>query len=251
MYRLKCVLDKGTPYKYDRHNDKPGDCTALREVHQLHSSLHMMTSSNGNIFRLTGPWAGNSPVIDEFPSQKLVKWSVDVFFDLRHLNKRLCTQSRHRWTETPSRSLWHHCNDIYSCSNSVVRTSGNPSKATFTHARSGCGADTGGFWHSRYATAGMFRHTRSGRGRIWHFLRTKMVWGARFRSGRGKLGVGPISWGADFAPAPPPLRDRACVNACDDLCWSQFSARLRSAHVWTYLDGEHNHTTRPHCKMNW
>ena len=47
---------------------------------------------------------------------------------------------------------------------------------------------------------------------------TEMVWSARFRSGRGKLGVGPICCGADFAPAPPPLRDRACVNACNDLC---------------------------------
>ena len=111
-------------------------------------------------------------------------------------------------------------------------------KATFTHARGGCGAEAGGFWHSRSATAGMFTHTRSGRGRICHFLRTMMVWSARFRSGRGKLGVGPISCGADFAPAPPPLRDRACVNTCNDLCWSQLSARLRPrqpAHVWTYL----------------
>ena len=58
-----------------------------------------------------------------------------------------------------------------------------------------------------------------------HFLRTMMVWSARFRGGRGKLGVGSISCGADFAPAPPPLRDRACVNTCNDLCWSQFSAR--------------------------
>ena len=100
-------------------------------------------------------------------------------------------------------------------------------KATFTHAWGGCGAEAGGFWNSRSATAGMFTHTRSGRGRICHFLRTMMVWSARFRSRRGKLGVGPISCGAVFAPAPPPLRDRACVNACNDLCWSQFSARLR------------------------
>ena len=80
--------------------------------------------------------------------------------------------------------------------------------------------------------------TRSGRGRICHFLRTMMVWSTRFWSGRGKLGVGPISCGAVFAPAPPPLRDRACVNACNDLCWSQFFARPRPrppAHVWTYL----------------
>ena len=88
---------------------------------------------------------------------------------------------------------------------------------------------------------GMFTHTWSGRGQICHFLRTMMVWSARFRSGRGKLGVGPISCGADFAPAPPPLRDRACVNTCNDLCWSQFSAHLRPrppAHVWTYLNWE-------------
>ena len=84
----------------------------------------------------------------------------------------------------------------------------------------------------------MFTHTRSGRGWICHFLRTMMVWSARFRSGRGTLGVGPISCGTVFAPAPPPLRDRACVNACNDFCWSQFSARRRlrpPAHVWTYL----------------
>ena len=103
-------------------------------------------------------------------------------------------------------------------------------KATFTHARSGCGAEAGGFWYSRSATAGMFTHTRSGRGRICHFLRTMMVWSARFRSGRGKLGVGPISCGVVFAPAPPPLRDRACVNACNDLCWSQFQP-LRYVHT--------------------
>ena len=99
-------------------------------------------------------------------------------------------------------------------------------KATFTHVRSGCGAETGVFWHRRSATAGMFTHTRRGRGPICHFLRTKMVWSMRFRSGREKLGVGPVCRGADFAPAPPPLRDRVCVNACNDLCWSQFSAHL-------------------------
>ena len=33
----------------------------------------------------------------------------DVFFDLR-LNTRLSKQSRHRWFETTSRSLWHPCN---------------------------------------------------------------------------------------------------------------------------------------------
>ena len=36
--------------------------------------------------------------------------TFDVFFDLR-LTKCLTKQSRHRLFETPSRSLWRHCND--------------------------------------------------------------------------------------------------------------------------------------------
>ena len=67
-------------------------------------------SSNGNIFRVTGPLWGNSPVIGEFPSQRPVTRSFDVFFDLR-LNKRLSKQSWDWWFETPSGSLWRHCNE--------------------------------------------------------------------------------------------------------------------------------------------
>ena len=52
---------------------------------------------------------GCSPVTGEFPSQRPVKRSFDVFFDLR-LNKRLNKRSWRRWFETPSRSLWRHCN---------------------------------------------------------------------------------------------------------------------------------------------
>ena len=53
--------------------------------------------------------AGNSPVTGEFPSQRPVTWSFDVFFDLR-LNKRLSKQSWGWWFETLSRPLWRHCN---------------------------------------------------------------------------------------------------------------------------------------------
>ena len=53
--------------------------------------------------------AGNSPVTGEFPSQRPVTRSFDVFFDLR-LNKQLSKQSSGWWFETPSRSLWRHCN---------------------------------------------------------------------------------------------------------------------------------------------
>ena len=58
----------------------------------------MMTSSNGNIFRVNGPVCG------EFPSQSPVTRSFDIFFDLR-LNTQLSKQSRHRRLETQSRSL--------------------------------------------------------------------------------------------------------------------------------------------------
>ena len=50
--------------------------------------------------------AGNS---GEFPTQRPVTRSFDVFFDLR-LNKRLSKQSWGWWFETPSRPLWRHCN---------------------------------------------------------------------------------------------------------------------------------------------
>ena len=57
--------------------------------------------------------AGKSPVTGKFPSQRPVTRSFDVSFDLC-LNKRLCKQSRCRWFETPSRSLWRHCNVVNS-----------------------------------------------------------------------------------------------------------------------------------------
>ena len=60
--------------------------------------------------------AGNSPVTGEFPSQRPVTQSFDVFFYLR-LNKQQSKQSWSWWFETPSRPLWRHCNvdDLASC----------------------------------------------------------------------------------------------------------------------------------------
>ena len=52
--------------------------------------------------------AGNSPVTGEFPLQRPVTRSFDVFVDLR-MNKRLSKQSWGWWFETPSRTLWWHC----------------------------------------------------------------------------------------------------------------------------------------------
>ena len=53
--------------------------------------------------------AVNSPVPGEFPAQRPVTWSFDVFFDLR-LNKRLSKQSWGWWFEMLSCPLWRHCN---------------------------------------------------------------------------------------------------------------------------------------------
>ena len=54
---------------------------------------------------------GNSSVTGEFPAQRPVTRSFDVFFDLC-LNKRLSKQSWGRWFETPLRPLWRLCNVV-------------------------------------------------------------------------------------------------------------------------------------------
>ena len=77
--------------------------------------IHMMTSSNGNIFRVTGPLCGEFTDPGEFPTQRPVTRSFDVFFDLR-LNKRLSKQPWGWWFETPSWSLWRQCNEKLECS---------------------------------------------------------------------------------------------------------------------------------------
>ena len=67
-----------------------------------------MTSSNGNIFRVTDPLCGEFTGPGEFPTQRPVTRSFDVFFDLR-LDKRLSKQPWGWWFETPSWSLWRQC----------------------------------------------------------------------------------------------------------------------------------------------
>ena len=55
--------------------------------------------------------AGNSPVPGEFPTQRPVTRSFDIYFDLRP-NKRLSKQSWGWWFETLLPPLWHHRNDF-------------------------------------------------------------------------------------------------------------------------------------------
>ena len=54
--------------------------------------------------------AGNSPVSGEFPAQRPVTRSFDIFFDVR-LIKRLSKHSRGWWFETLSHPLWRQRNE--------------------------------------------------------------------------------------------------------------------------------------------
>ena len=71
-----------------------------------------MTSSNGNIFRVTGPLCGEFTGPGEFPTQRPVTRIFDVFLDLC-LNKGLSKQPWGWWFENPSWSLWRHVMIIY------------------------------------------------------------------------------------------------------------------------------------------
>ena len=78
----------------------------------------MMTSSNGNIFRVTGHLYGEFTGSRWIPAQRPVTRSFDVYFDLR-LNKRLSKQSWGWWFETLPRPLRRHSN-INGCRASQV-----------------------------------------------------------------------------------------------------------------------------------
>ena len=75
---------------------------------KMHSS--MMTSSNGNIIRVTDHLWGEFTGHRWIPRTKAsdAELCFDVFFDLR-LKKRLSKQSWGWWFGTPSRPLWRHC----------------------------------------------------------------------------------------------------------------------------------------------
>ena len=82
-------------------------CFGLRSRLRLQNAWwrHQMEAFSALLALCTG----NSPVTGEFPAKRPVTRSFDVFFDLR-LNKRWSKKSWGWWFETPSRSLWRHCN---------------------------------------------------------------------------------------------------------------------------------------------
>ena len=60
-------------------------------------------------FALFVPLWGESTGHRWIPLTKASDADFGLFFD-RRLNKRLSKQSKRRWFEAPSRSLWRHCN---------------------------------------------------------------------------------------------------------------------------------------------
>ena len=76
----------------------------------LWRKIHMMTSPNGIILRITGPFEGLPPVNGGYHSQSPVTRSFAVFFDLRR------EQTGEQTIETlviwdAMCSLWRRCND--------------------------------------------------------------------------------------------------------------------------------------------
>ena len=89
----------------------PQQINAKQSFRIVWNKANMMTSSNGTFSALLAHCEGNPSVTGNFPSQRPLTRNFVVFFDLR-LNKRLSKQSRRRWFETPSRSLWRRCNEV-------------------------------------------------------------------------------------------------------------------------------------------
>ena len=82
--------------------------------------------------------AGNSPVPREFPAQRPVTWSFDVFFD-RHPNKGLSKQWRGWWFETLSCPLWRGRDVITQDNdNCTLRWRHNDHDSASNHQPHGC-----------------------------------------------------------------------------------------------------------------
>ena len=90
--------------------------------------LHQMVAFSA----LLAICAENSPVNGEFPAQRPVTRSFDVFFDLR-LNKRLSKQSWGWWFETQSRPLWRHRNA--SCGSDLKKSVESKFQSLFLSSR--------------------------------------------------------------------------------------------------------------------
>ena len=109
VHRLRNKIKPGYVYSLAIHrerNEFPSSCTLCWRL-KTPLILHDDVIKWKHYWPL---WGGNSPVTGEFPSQRPVTGSFDVFFVLC-LIKRLSKQSWRWWFETSSRSSWRDCND--------------------------------------------------------------------------------------------------------------------------------------------
>ena len=80
-------------------------------THMVYCDLPLWRIQMVTFFALLALCAGDSRVTGESPSKGQWRGSLMVFFYL-WLNKRLSKQTWGMWFETPSRSLWRHCNAL-------------------------------------------------------------------------------------------------------------------------------------------
>ena len=92
------------PLKQQLYLEQYGNCTFLGN-----NTLPWWRHQVETFSALLAICAGNSPGTGEFPAQRPVTRSFDVFCDLR-LNKRLSKQSWGWWFGTLSRPWWRYCN---------------------------------------------------------------------------------------------------------------------------------------------
>ena len=83
----------------------------------IRTSSHMMTSSNGNIFRATGLLCGEFNGHRWIPQTKVSDAELWCFLWSRQLSK----QWRRWWFETLLRSLWYHCNGYHNQLGNKIR----------------------------------------------------------------------------------------------------------------------------------
>ena len=107
---VKSVLARGAPLPSGNGLTTVQTLTDMKnEISTSTATMTWWRHQMETFSALLALWEGNPPFNDGFPSQRPVTRSFEFFYLC--LNKRLSKQARHRWFETPLRSLWRHCND--------------------------------------------------------------------------------------------------------------------------------------------
>ena len=100
-------------------------------------------------YQVTAFCAGNSSFTGEFPAQRPVTRSFDVFLHLCLKKKRLSKQASGWWFETPSHLLWHHCYQIRLTKGTQASIYPRGTRTTFQYL-------TSRFWHHIYWHVGNY-----------------------------------------------------------------------------------------------